>query len=351
MKKDDEKPFVDTGPLEDRPAGDGRLVERLLEAAGPGPEVPADGAERVKELIRPQWRERASAKARQRRLLWAGGLAAAAAMFIAAIYLPSLRPTTTAPTQQGIILALLDGPVKVVPPGSRATTLEAADSGTEIPRGSLVRTPPGNRAALRLTETRSLRLDVNTEVRLDSETSISLDSGAVYVSSSEDAGAGIEVRTALGTASDIGTQFEVRLAGATLDIKVREGLVSLARGSEEYRVAEGIVLSVLADGGVSTASITPYDPAWAWTQEIAPPFEIEGRSVLAFLDSGETGVTIQFADREVEQLAATTILHGAIEGLTPSQAPAVILPSCRLAATWAPGTLVVHRLEEIPSVP
>ena len=353
MKKDDEKPFVGTGPLEDRSAGDGRLVERLLEAAGPGPEVPADGAERVKELIRPRWREDASVRIRQRRLLWSGGLAAAAAIIIAAVYLPILHRATPASTEQGIIVALLDGPVEVVPPGSRARTLEAADSGTEIPRGSLVRTQVGGRVALRLTDGLTLRLDVSTGLRLDSEASISLDSGAVYISSSDETGVGIEVRTALGTASDIGTQFEVRLAEDTLDIKVREGLVSLARGSEEYRVTEGIVLSVGADGGVSTASITPYDPAWAWTQEIAPPYEIEGRSVLAFLDwvSGETGVTIRFADHEVEQLAATTILHGAIEGLTPSQAPAVILPSCRLAATWEPGTLVVRRLEEIPSLP
>ena len=73
MKNDDQRPGVDTGRLGDRPADDGGLVERLLHAAGPGPEVPADGADRVKELIRPQWREGASVHARQRRLLWAGG--------------------------------------------------------------------------------------------------------------------------------------------------------------------------------------------------------------------------------------------------------------------------------------
>jgi hypothetical protein len=100
-------------------------------------------------------------------------------------------------------------------------------------------------------------------------------------------------------------------------------------------------------GPASTASITPYDPAWAWTQKIAPAFDIEGRSVLAFLDwvSVETGLTIRFSDREVERLAATTILHGNIEGLSPAQAPAVILPSCRLAVTEEPGTLLVRRMD------
>ncbi len=347
MKNDNERTPVDTGRMGGRSTEDRGLVERLLHAAGPGPVVPTDGAERVKKLIRPQWREEASVHARQRRLLWAGGLAVAAAVIVAAVYLPSLRSVTQPPTQGGIVLALLDGAVEVVPPGSRARILDPADTGTEIPRGSLLRTLPGGRVALRLTETRSLRLDVNTEVRLDSEASISLDSGAVYISSIGEAGAGIEVRTAFGTASDIGTHFEVRLAPDTLDVKVREGLVSLARGDEEYRITEGIVLSVGSDGGVSTASITAFDPAWEWTQEIAPPFEIEGRTVLAYLDwvSLETGFTIRFADREVERLVATTILHGTIEGLPPAQSPAAILPSCRLAVTEEPGSLLVRRMD------
>jgi len=69
--------------------------------------------------------------------------------------------------------------------------------------------------------------------------------------------------------------------------------------------------------------------------------------VLAFLDwvSVETGFTIRFSDREVEQLAATTILHGNIEGLSPAQAPEVILPRCRLAVTEEPGTLLVRRMD------
>ena len=68
--------------------------------------------------------------------------------------------------------------------------------------------------------------------------------------------------------------------------------------------------------------------------------------MVAFLDwvAVETGFTIRFSDREVERLAATTILHGNIEGLSPGQAPAVILPSCRLAVTEEPGTLLVRRM-------
>jgi len=46
-----------------------------------------------------------------------------------------------------------------------------------------------------------------------------------------------------------------------------------------------------------------------------------------------------------EQAAATTILHGTIEGLSPSEALAVIPPSARLTVSKEPGALLVHRLE------
>ncbi len=337
-KPDNEDPFTD---------GAGGIVEKLLHAAGPGPEIPEDGADRIKDQIRPVWREMVLGRSRQRGRLWMGGIAAAAALIVAAIYLPLLQPEAPTEPRSAVVVTVIQGTLEVTPPGSNVSFLTSKSPDSEIPSGSLIRTASDSRAALWLADQRSLRVDSNTELRLDSEASISLNSGAVYIDSDNREEAGIQIRTAFGTATDVGTQFEVRLEPDGMDVKVREGLVSLARGDEEYKITEGIVLSVGIDGGVSSASIAPFDPAWTWTQEIAPPFDIEGRRVLAFLDwvSRETGMTIRFADREVEQLAATTILHGAIEGLTPSQAPAVILPSCRLAVTEETGALLVRRLE------
>ena len=347
MKNDELKPLVEGGRFGDRGADDASLVERLLNAAGPGPEIPEDGAARVKDAIRPLWNEGILVRARQRRLLWAGGLAAAAALVIAAVYLPSLRHIDPLPARHGITVALIAGTLEVTPPGERVGFFTAEEVGSEISRGSLIRTRTEARAALWLADGRSVRLDVNTQMRLDSEASISLDSGAVYIESSGSSSAGVEVRTSFGTARDIGTQFEVRLSGGTLNVRVREGLVSLTRDDEDYQISHGITFSIDADGAVSTSSISPFDPAWGWTQKIAPPFEIEGRSALAFLDwvSSETGLSIRFADPGVEQAAATTILHGTIDGLSPSEAPAVVLPSCRLVAIQEPGALLVRRLE------
>jgi hypothetical protein len=346
MKNNGPKTNADRQQIVDGTTDSGGLVERLLHAAGPGPEIPEDGAARVKDLIRPVWQDEVAARSRQRNWLWIGGIAAAAAMIIAMIYLPSLRQGSPVTAPQTIVLASIDGTLEVTPPGSNVSFYTSETANLEIPRGSLIRTGSGSRAALWLSDQRSLRLDSGTNLRLDSEASLSLDSGAVYVDSRGDAQTGIEVRTAFGTATDIGTQFEVRLEQETLDVKVREGLVSLARDDQDYQITQGITLSVDANGIVSTGTITPYDPAWSWAQEIAPPFDIEGRTVMAFLDwvSSETGLSIRFADTEVEQLVATTILHGSIEGLTPASAPAVILPSARLYVNEEPGALLVTPL-------
>ncbi len=53
----------------------------------------------------------------------------------------------------------------------------------------------------------------------------------------------------------------------------------------------------------------------------------------------------------MEQLAATTILHGSIEGITPAQAPAVILPSARLTVSEEPGVLLVKASETVEERP
>lgn len=346
MKNDDTTTRLDGRRRDGVADGNGDMVERLLHAAGPGPEIPVDGADRVKDLIRPAWRSEVEARARQRTRLWLGGLAAAAALLIAVVYLPSLRPEAPGPPQTTITVAVVDGVLEVTPPGANVEFLTADVAGTEIQPGSLIRTRPGNRATLWLNARRSLRVDAGTELRLDSGASLSLDSGAVYIDTQNGGGSAVEVRTALGTATDIGTQFEVRLGDGTLDVTVREGLVSLSRHGEEIRITQGVALSIDAGGEVRTGAVTAHDPMWTWTQEIAPTFEIEGRSVLAFLNwvSSETGLSIGFESAEVEQLAATTILHGSVEGLSPSQSPFVVLPSARLTVSEEVGVLLVRSL-------
>jgi ferric-dicitrate binding protein FerR (iron transport regulator) len=340
-------------PFDARDPAQSGLVERLLGAAGTGPEIPEGSAERIKAAIRPAWRDEVEIHSRQRRRLWAGGLAAAAAVIVALVLVPRLQRSSAPTGRTAITVAVIDGGLEVTPPGATARFLGSGDGGWVVPDGSLVRSRPGQRASLWLTGGQSLRIDEKTVARLDSERSISLDSGAVYISSAGGIDSSVEVRTAFGTATDIGTQFEVRVEGGTLDISVREGLVSLARGGDEYQIADGIRFSVDSAGAVTTTPVLTYDPAWTWCQAIAPAFEIEGRSALAFLDwvSDETGLSVRFADASVEKLAAATLLHGTISGLKPAETPSAVLPTCGLTAIEEPGALLVRRIDPNETLP
>jgi len=64
---------------------------------------------------------------------------------------------------------------------------------------------------------------------------------------------------------------------------------------------------------------------------------------MVFLDwiSAETGLWVRFTDSHAERLAASALLHGTLKGLTPAQAPQLVLPSCGLNVTKEPGTLVI----------
>lgn len=353
MSEHDRESRPERGLAEARSSGDGGLVERLLEAAAAGPEVPADGAERVKASIRESWRSGVAERARRRRRLWVGGLAAAAAVLLAVVYLTPDRPAGQQLAAFEPLLERVAGTIEVTPPGATVSFRTAEDEGTAVPLGSLLRTRDAGRAAIRLADGVSLRIDRDTEARLDSARSISLDAGAIYVGSGQLAKSGVEVRTAFGTARDVGTQFEVRLGSAQLDVRVREGLVALLRNGDEYEITHGISLTVNSDGAVSSAVVTTYDESWDWVQEVAPVFEIEGRSALEFLDwySSETGRSIRFSDPDVERLARTTILHGSMEGIPIAAAPAALLPSCRLQARVEPGSLLVRPLAEDANTP
>ncbi len=329
-----------------RPVRAPDLVERLVRLADAGPATPTDGVERVRAAIRPAWRAEVEARRRRRHLLWAGGGLAAAASLLIALSLvtrsglpaqPSARPVAT--------LAAVVGSFELLAPVGAPVEVSSVERGREVLAGSWLRTGPEARAALALIGGQSLRVDVESRVRLVSATAIELDRGAVYVDSGGAERAGVEVRTSLGVARDIGTQFEVRRIQGTLTVRVREGKVSLAHADEQLQVTSGTELTIAANGPLQTRRSLPSGPEWGWAQAVAPPFEIEGRSAVAFLDwvSRETGLWVSFASPEVESLAAATTLHGSIAGLEPAEAVTVVLPGCGLSHRVRDGTLVVEQ--------
>jgi ferric-dicitrate binding protein FerR (iron transport regulator) len=324
------------------------MVGRLVRLAAPGPQIPEDGADRVKSSLRPEWNHFVKTRQRQRTLMWAGaGLAATASVILGLVLLIGGGPNGASTAHPVARLAVVIGSVEIVPPAGAAWHGRPDDTGVDVVPGSWLRTDEAARAALDLGAGRSLRLDTGTRVRLESSRTMTLDHGAVYIDSADSTGGGLEVRTSLGVAREIGTQFEVRRTGDVLSVSVREGSVALARDGDRLEITHGNTVRVSPDGSVERGVTQPHGPSWAWTLEVAPPLEIEGRTLVAFLDwvSRETGLWVRFSDREVERLAGTTILHGSVKGLDPRQAAEVVLPSCGLDVRVETDTLVIGPLE------
>ena len=224
--------------------------------------------------------------------------------------------------------------------------------GQALPAGARIETGPGGRVALRLGEGSSLqgpslRLDVGTQLQLGSRSVVALNQGAVYVDSASASGShgAIEVQTPLGRARDIGTRFEVRLQPkALLRIRVRDGVVRLDQLQKSHDAREGEELSTDVAGEVTRRAVAIHGPEWDWILKVAPPFQLEGRTLSEFLDwaSREKGWTVRFADQATARSAPTTVLHGSIEGFTPQEALAAILPTCGLHHYFEGATLVVE---------
>lgn len=322
------------------------LVDRLVKLADPGPEIPTDGANRIREAIRPAWRREVRARSR-RRLLWGAGSVAATAVVAVAVTLVFLAGRgSIVPVDPVGHLAVVFGTVELESPNGERSSLGEADAGIEILPGSVVRTGNSSRAAFTLADGHSLRMDAGSELGIEGQTVVMLVDGAVYLDSDDTDGSGLEVRTSFGTAREIGTQFEVRRMDDSLTIRVREGRVALSRDAEDLMIDQGTTLTIAPDGSRSAAAIPTYDPAWDWTQSVAPAFELEGRSASDLLDwvSRETGLWVSFSSPEVEAAARKAVLHGSLAGVSPAEAPDLVLPGCGLEAARGIGTLTIRDL-------
>ncbi len=134
MTNDDRSRF-DGRPGE--PAHGGDLVERLVPLADQGPEVPADGADRIKAATRDLWRREVARRRLRRRLVWAGGGLAAAATVLVAVGLALWTPGTGPAMSVVATLAAVDGSLQVVgeDSGARALTMATREPSSSRARG------------------------------------------------------------------------------------------------------------------------------------------------------------------------------------------------------------------------
>jgi len=313
---------------------------RLIGLAGPRPAVPEERLARMRSVVHARWRQTVT-RDRRRGLAGLLGLqiatAAVVATLVGAGYWLHERSRGTGASAATIVRAegrvlRLDG--------------RAAESGGLLGEGDGVTTDPAGRAALRTIDGVSVRVDSDSRVRFPAARVVELERGAIYIDTEGSAPQhAIEVRTRLGTISDVGTQFEVRLEGDTVQLTVRTGAASLTRDGRTSPAPAGTRLRVNAAGAVEGGRAPAEGSEWDWAQAIAPPFELEGRTLGDYLDwlERETGRRVTFADPSIAGPSRAIVLHGSTAGIRPGDTPDAVLPACGLRHRLDDGVLVVER--------
>jgi ferric-dicitrate binding protein FerR (iron transport regulator) len=343
-------------------SADEQALRRLLERAGPRPEVPQEDLEAISATLRSAWqfqaRRQAAESQRQaemRRPAWplVAALAAGLALAVGLVWWWVSRtsrddrvPPTVAWVEEvkGLVdLETPTNPLHRIAEGDPIPLDAVLESGGEGEDG---------RASLRLPDGTNVRLDLDTRLRLVSAATLELERGGIYVDT--DSGprwprsdTAIEVRTPLGTLRDVGTQFAVRVVEAEMPallVRVREGAIVTEHQGTSYLTPAGQELLLRRDGTAVRGAAAGFGPAWDWLLGVSPGFDVENRSLQDFLDwvSRETGWRIAL-DPGLGESATQIMLHGSIGELRPDEAPFAVLPGAGLEGELDGGTLVVRR--------
>lgn len=308
-------------------------IRRLLELAGPRPQVPPERAERVRAAVHAEWRASVNARneseRRERLARWrlpAIGLAAAVTLTIAAVLgTQALRtPADVATVQQ------MTGTVSLETNGRTLRT------GKVLVAGSRLRTGSSGGVRLAMSSGHALFVAAGTTVELSASDRLQLTAGAVYLESGRGGADSVSVETAFGQARDIGTRFEVRTLEGGMRVRVREGQVALREigyFGDDIAVADaGEQLLVNEIGRVERQPLPDKGDEWTWLGELREPFELEGSTLAGFLEwvTLENGWELRYSGIDVQRFADTNTLHGDLADLQGEQAVAAILQTVGL---------------------
>ena len=286
--------------------GDDReqTLRRLFAHVKPRPQPPAADTEEIRQAVLAEW----EAVTGRRKLVRRTGFAAAAAGVLAAVLYVGggLDPGASATVVASVERA--QGTV-TTGAGTRLAIGSTVTPGTELMTGD-------GQAALRLASGGSLRVAARSHLKLTSEHEAELFAGTLYFDSEDGRGEPFAITTALGRISDVGTQFFVRLdeSEQRLDVGVRQGGVILSRDGSSDSAGVGERLIATNQDAVRRETVATFGTEWEWAERLAPPFDIDGRTVSEFLAwfSAQTGRTVVYADASAER-EAREVLTGSID--------------------------------------
>jgi ferric-dicitrate binding protein FerR (iron transport regulator) len=316
------------------------MLEELFRHASARERPPLEDEQAIRQALHTEW----SDLTRHRKRRKAGLILAAASVFLAVIVAQNLlnRPQSTGPAMQLAAVEKLKGDILIHFPGSPET--RTLDASGKLESGQRIVSGVNSRMAIRWLNGESIRVDEHTELSLESAAGITLLAGRIYVETA-DARSATEliITTPAGKIRPLGTRYMTTVSAAGTAVSVREGQVLVAAHGVETLADRGEQVKVNASGDHSLELISTYGTRWQWTEELAPVFASDGRSIAEFLDwvAHESGRNVAFASPEAEKLASETLLRGQLE-MEPMRALTVVMQTSDLASRISSGTIVVH---------
>ena len=104
-------------------------------------------------------------------------------------------------------------------------------------------------------------------------------------------------------------------------------------------------LRIDASGDAVVGAVESHTDFWAWATELAPPFDIENKSLLDFLRwaARETGRELVFEDQDLRMSAMRTDLHGSVAGFQPMEAIESVLATTSFRYRIEPDRIIIVR--------
>jgi ferric-dicitrate binding protein FerR (iron transport regulator) len=206
------------------------------------------------------------------------------------------------------------------------------DAGGALFEGDTLESDGRARAVVVFTGGTTLKIDRDSATSFITGGELSLDRGAIYL----DTGLRrvgepeIAVRTSAGVVRHIGTQFDVRTQADVVVVRVREGSIIVDRTAARLVAHAGEAVHLRSNGTTDRRLIATHGADWAWVSHLVMPFTLEGATLESFLDwaAREQGWSWEFENPAVWKSVAGTVLHGAIEGLSVTEALDAVLPAC-----------------------
>jgi ferric-dicitrate binding protein FerR (iron transport regulator) len=322
-------------------------VGALLKVAGRRQTAPGEVVDRVFASTHQEWRRMVR---RRRRNAWGvgvlGSLAACLALVLGVGSLiderPPAGPSSRPAAAQVATVEVVVGDTARLRRADGAVAAEPVAEADTVLAGSTITTGAGG-VALRLADGGSLRLGSATEVRFLGRNDVRLAAGVLYLDGGTGGASRLGVHTEVGIVRERGTQFEVRILDREVRVRVREGAVVVER-EEPVVASAGHELRIGHAGAVSRRPISASDESWGWILDLAPSFDLAGRSLGDFLGwfARETGKEVVFSAADEAGRLSAIVLYGSVDGMRPDEALATVLPTCGLRAVESEDAIAIR---------